>query len=63
MALLLADEVVGAVDEATAAQVMDVIYAAWRSRGLTVLFVTHSAELAADAERRLRLQEGVVLEA
>jgi putative ABC transport system ATP-binding protein len=61
--LLLADEVVGAVDEATAAQVMDVIYTAWRERGLTVLFVTHSAELAADAERRLRLQEGVVVEA
>jgi putative ABC transport system ATP-binding protein len=61
-ALLLADEVVGAVDEATAAQVMDVIYSAWRERGLTVLFVTHSSELAGDAERRLRLQNGVVME-
>jgi putative ABC transport system ATP-binding protein len=61
--LLLADEVVGAVDEATAAQVMDVIYAAWRERGLTVLFVTHSTELAGHAERRLRLADGVVVEA
>ena len=60
--LLLADEVVGAVDEATATQVMDVIYSAWRERGLTVLFVTHSSELAGDAERRLRLQNGVVVE-
>jgi putative ABC transport system ATP-binding protein len=60
--LLLADEVVGAVDEATAAQVMDVIYSAGRERGLTVLFVTHSSELASDAERRLRLQNGVVVE-
>jgi putative ABC transport system ATP-binding protein len=60
--LLLADEVVGAVDEATATQVMDVIYSAWRERGLTVLFVTHSSELAGDAERRLRLQNGMVVE-
>ncbi len=61
--LLLADEVVGAVDEATAAQVMDVIYEAWRERGLAVLFVTHSAELAENAQRRLRLLDGAVVPA
>jgi putative ABC transport system ATP-binding protein len=60
--LLLADEVVGAVDAATAAQVMDVIYAAWRERGLTVLFVTHSSELAGHAERQLWLRDGVVVD-
>ncbi len=61
--LLLADEVVGAVDRATAEQVMEVIYAAGREQGLTVLFVTHSAELAADAERRMSLIDGVVVAA
>lgn len=61
--LLLADEVVGAVDRATAEQVMEVIYAAGREQGLTVLFVTHSAELAADAERRLALVDGAVVSA
>lgn len=61
--LLLADEVVGAVDSTTADQVMSVIYAAGRDHGLTVLFVTHSAELAADAERRLWLSDGVVVPA
>lgn len=61
--LLLADEVVGAVDSTTADQVMSVIYAAGREQGLTVLFVTHSAELAANAERRLRLIDGVVVAA
>lgn len=61
--LLLADEVVGAVDSTTADQVMSVIYAAGRDQGLTVLFVTHSAELAADAERRLWLSDGVVVPA
>jgi len=58
--LLLADEVTGELDSATAQQVMGVIFDAWRERGLTVLFVTHSGELAAMAEQRLRLADGRV---
>jgi putative ABC transport system ATP-binding protein len=58
--LLLADEVTGELDSANADQVMDVIFDAWRERGLTVLFVTHSGELAARAQHRLRLDEGQV---
>jgi putative ABC transport system ATP-binding protein len=58
--LLLADEVTGELDSASAEQVMGVILAAWRERGLTVLFVTHSGELAARAQRRLRLVDGEV---
>ena len=58
--LLLADEVTGELDSVSAEQVMGVIFAAWRERGLTVLFVTHSAELAARARRRLRLVDGEV---
>jgi putative ABC transport system ATP-binding protein len=58
--LLLADEVTGELDSAGADQVMGVIFDAWRERGLTVLFVTHSGELAARAQHRLRLDEGQV---
>ena len=58
--LLLADEVTGELDSTSAEQVMGVIFDAWRERGLTVLFVTHSSELAARAQRRLRLGEGEV---
>jgi putative ABC transport system ATP-binding protein len=58
--LLLADEVTGELDSASAEQVMGVIFDAWRERGLTVLFVTHSAELAALAQTRLRLEDGEV---
>ena len=58
--LLLADEVTGELDSASAEQVMGVIFTAWRERGLTVLFVTHSGELAARAQRRLRLVDGEV---
>jgi predicted ABC-type transport system involved in lysophospholipase L1 biosynthesis ATPase subunit len=39
---------------------MGMIRDAWSERGLTVLLVTHSAELAATAQRRLRLSSGEV---
>lgn len=58
--LLLADELTGELDSASAKQVMSVVFDAWRERGLTVLFVTHSRELAALAQHRLRLQDGEV---
>jgi putative ABC transport system ATP-binding protein len=58
--LLLADELTGELDSASAEQVMGVIFDACRERGLTVLFVTHSRELAARAERRLVLADGEV---
>ena len=58
--LLLADEVTGELDSANAEQVMEVISRASRDRGLTVLFVTHSRDLAARAEHRLRLENGCI---
>jgi putative ABC transport system ATP-binding protein len=60
--LLLADEVTGELDSSSAEQVMSVILDAWRERGLTVLFVTHSSELAGRAQRRLHLEDGKVEE-
>ncbi len=59
--LLLADEVTGELDSTTADEVITVILDAWRTRGLTVLFVTHSQELAVRAQRHLRLVGGRVL--
>jgi putative ABC transport system ATP-binding protein len=61
--LLLADEVTGQLDSSNAGRVMEVIFGAWRERGLTVLFVTHNGELAARAQHRLRLHDGQVLAA
>lgn len=58
--LLLADEVTGELDSSSADEVMEVIFAAWQERGLTVLFVTHNSELAARAQNRLRLADGEV---
>jgi putative ABC transport system ATP-binding protein len=60
--LLLADEITGELDSATADHVMGLIQEVWRQQGLTVLLVTHNPEIAARAERRLRLADGVVIE-
>ncbi len=58
--LLLADELTGELDSATAAQVMEVLARTWRERSLSVLLVTHNQELAATADLRLSLVDGVV---
>jgi putative ABC transport system ATP-binding protein len=55
--LLVADEVVGQLDSATAAQVTRLIFAAARDRGLAVLYVTHDQQLAREADHVLRLQD------
>jgi putative ABC transport system ATP-binding protein len=60
--LLLADELTGELDSATAEQVMEVLAKAWRQRRLTVLLVTHNLELADRADFRLRLVDGLVLQ-
>jgi putative ABC transport system ATP-binding protein len=52
--------VTGELDSVTANRVMDVIFDAWRERGLSVLFATHSRELAARARQRLRIANGRV---
>ena len=56
--LLLADEVVGQLDSTTARFVVRALEQACRERGLSVLLVTHSAEVAALGSRVVRLIDG-----
>jgi putative ABC transport system ATP-binding protein len=58
--LLLADELTGELDSATAEQVMKLILEFWRQRNLTVLLVTHNAQVAALAQQKLALIDGLV---
>jgi cell division transport system ATP-binding protein len=56
--LLIADEPTGSLDEAMAAEVLDIIKDIWAG-GTTVLFATHQAALATALQRRtLSLQGG-----
>ena len=56
--LLLADEPTGNLDEQTAREVLPVLLSLTRSRGATLLIVTHDEALAAAADRVLELREG-----
>jgi putative ABC transport system ATP-binding protein len=61
--LLLADEVVGQLDSATAAHVTELVFAASRERDLAVLYVTHDEQLARKAQHALRLADRRVVAA
>jgi putative ABC transport system ATP-binding protein len=57
-ALLLADEPTGNLDSANAAQVMELLTGFQKSRNLALLMVTHSPEIAAMADRIVKLRDG-----
>ncbi len=59
--LLLADEPTGNLDTPTQAEVLDLLGRLRRDRGLTLVVVTHSAEVAAAADREIRLRDGQVV--
>ncbi|RMF67738.1 MAG: ABC transporter ATP-binding protein [Alphaproteobacteria bacterium] len=56
--VVLADEPTGNLDEHTAEEVMDLFLTVARERQTAVLLATHNRELAARADRVLRLHEG-----
>jgi len=56
--LVLADEPTGNLDPGTASEVLEVLRAANREAGATLVVVTHSMELAARFDRVVRLQAG-----
>jgi len=57
--LLLADEPTGALDTATHDIILS-LFARLHRTGLTVLLVTHDAEVAAHAQRTIRLRDGTI---
>jgi putative ABC transport system ATP-binding protein len=56
----VADEPTGNLDEATGAQIIDLLFAGHVERGTTLLLVTHDASLAARCDRVVRLRSGHV---
>ena len=59
--LLLADEPTGNLDSATGRHVIDLLLAINRSRGTTLVLVTHDPELAAVADAAIALRDGHVV--
>lgn len=56
--VLLADEPTGNLDTRTSCEIMDLLASLNRDRGITVLMVTHEAEMAAYARRVIRFIDG-----
>jgi putative ABC transport system ATP-binding protein len=56
--IVLADEPTGNLDSSTGRHIMDLLLEVRRSRGSTLILVTHDAELASLADSRLVLRDG-----
>ena len=59
--VILADEPTGALDSKTSAEIMNILQRLNREQGLTVVLVTHEADIAAYARRVLTMCDGVVV--
>ena len=58
--MLLADEPTGNLDTQRSHEIMDLLWALNQNHGITVLMVTHEADMAAYAKRIVRFVDGVV---
>ncbi|MBN2439402.1 MAG: ABC transporter ATP-binding protein [Deltaproteobacteria bacterium] len=59
-AVLLADEPTGNLDTARSREIMELLTALNRDRGITVIMVTHELDMAAYASRVIRFVDGLV---
>ena len=60
--LILADEPTGNLDGATGHQIVERLFERRRATGSTLLLITHDLELAARADRTIRLADGLVVD-
>jgi putative ABC transport system ATP-binding protein len=58
--IILADEPTGALDTRTSAEIMGIFQRLNQERGLTVIFVTHEAEIAYHTRRIIHLRDGLI---
>ena len=58
--IILADEPTGNLDSKTGKEIMTLFSELHRTRGITVIFVTHDPAIAANAQRIIHINDGVV---
>lgn len=60
--VLFADEPTGNLDSATSRSVEDILFGLQREQGITLVVVTHDDDLAARCDRRLVMQDGMIVD-
>ena len=60
--ILLADEPTGNLDSTNSARVMEVLTSIQKSRGMTLIVITHEDEIARSAPRHIRIHDGSIAE-
>jgi putative ABC transport system ATP-binding protein len=59
-ALLLADEPTGALDTQTTEDVME-LFADLNQHGIAIVIITHEPEIAAQTDRKIVMQDGLII--
>jgi putative ABC transport system ATP-binding protein len=59
--ILMADEPTGNLDTANGAHVLELLLNMNRKEGTTLVLVTHDPQLAARADRRIHMRDGVIV--
>jgi putative ABC transport system ATP-binding protein len=59
-ALILADEPTGNLDTHSGAEIMRLLLGLNQERGITIVFVTHDPNIAAQTQRVIRLRDGLI---
>jgi putative ABC transport system ATP-binding protein len=59
--ILLADEPTGALDSHNGAEIMNIFQALNQTKGITIVMVTHSDEIATYAGRIIRFRDGLIV--
>jgi putative ABC transport system ATP-binding protein len=59
-AVILADEPTGNLDSSTSDEIM-VLFTSLNRQGITIIMVTHEADVAAHANRRITFRDGLII--
>ncbi len=58
--MLLADEPTGALDSVTSREILHLFQELNGEEGITIILVTHDADVAAHAKRIIRMRDGLI---
>lgn len=61
--IIMADEPTGNLDSKVGQEIMDLLLTLNKEKGVTLIIVTHDPKIAAQAERTIKIQDGLIVEA